>query len=106
MIGLLIKCIKEDEFFDKAFYKIALILDNQNLHEESSYYIQKAIQISESNTEYIFRYAKIYEKIGLKKEAEIAYKKLLKFNKSDIEIWLDYSNIVYENGSIDQAMKF
>ena len=67
-----------------------------NLEKESSYYIQKAIQISESNTEYIFRYAKIYEKIGLKKEAEITYKELLKFNKSDIEIWLDYSNIVYE----------
>ena len=100
-----IKCIKVDEFFDKAFYKIALILDNQNLHEESSYFIQRAIQISESNTEYIFRYAKIHEKIGLKKEAEIAYKKLLKIDKSDIEIWLDCSNIVYENGSIDEAIE-
>ena len=99
------KCIKKDEFFAEAWYTLALILDLQCLHLEASYHIKKAIDISDSNVDYLFTYAQIHEKIGFIKEAEIAYRKVLEIDELDSESWLNYSHLLYKNESTNEAIE-
>ena len=99
------KCIKKDENFAEAWYILALILDFQELHNEASYHINRAIDINSSNIDYLFAYAQINEKIGLIKEAEIAYKKVLEIDESDSESWLSYSNLLFKNNYTGEAIE-
>lgn len=62
---------------------------------ESSYFIKKAVELSPENLDYLFCFAEIHEKIGFIKEAEIAYRKILKLDDKDTESWLNYSYILY-----------
>ena len=99
------KCIRKDEHFAEAWYSLALILDLQDLPIEASYHINNAIDINSSNIDYLFTYAQINEKIGLIKEAEIAYRKVLELDELDSESWLNYSHLLYKNESTYEAIE-
>ena len=99
------KCIKKDENFSEAWYNLALILDLQGMHLDASYHIKKAVQINKSNVDYLFVYAQIHEKVGFVKEAELAYRKVLEIDQLDSESWLNYSHLLYNNESVNEAIK-
>ena len=58
-----------------------------------------------NNEDYLFAYAKINEKIGLNREAEIAYKKVLEINELDHQSWLNYSILLSKDESINEAIE-
>ena len=89
------KSILKQEDFSESWYSIAMILNFQNKSLESSYFIKRAVELSPENLDYLFCFAEIHEKIGFIKEAEIAYRKILKLDDKDTESWLNYSYILY-----------
>ena len=52
----------------------------------------------------LFFYAELHEKVGFIKEAEIAYKKVLEFDNKDYESWLNYTHILYQQESLNEAI--
>ncbi len=99
------KCIRKDEYFAEAWYTLALIFDLEDLTQEASYHIKKAVDINSSNVDYLFTYAQINEKIGFIKEAEIAYRKVLELDELDSESWLNYSQLLHKNESTNEAIE-
>ena len=75
------------------------------MHLDASYHIKKAVQINKSNVDYLFVYAQIHEKVGFVKEAELAYRKVLEIDQLDSESWLNYSHLLYNNESVNEAIK-
>ena len=63
---------------------------------ESVHYIKKALELNNENVDYWFKYAEIQQKIGFIEEAEIAYKKVIELENFEPEIWLNYSNLLYQ----------
>ena len=90
------KRIHLDDQFSDAWYALALILDFQKTDMEAIHYINKALEIDKENVDYLFTYAEIQEKIGFIEEAEIAYKKVIELENYDPDIWLNYSNLLYQ----------
>ena len=63
---------------------------------EAIHYIKKTLDLDKENVDYWFTYAEIHEKIGFIEEAEIAYKKVIELENFEPEIWLNYSNLLYQ----------
>jgi tetratricopeptide (TPR) repeat protein len=98
------KSLRKDNLFADAWYSIALILDFQGNHLESLYHIKQALENNKTNIDYLFLYAEVHEKVGFMKEAQIAYKKVLEIDNLDQESWLNYSNILYQQESTQDAI--
>ena len=94
-----------DDQFSDAWYALALILDFQNRDMEAIHYINKALDIDKENVDYLFTYAEIQEKIGFIEEAEIAYKKVIELENYDPDIWLNYSNLLYQKNHQKEAIE-
>ena len=52
----------------------------------------------------MYCYAIIHEKVGFIKEAMIGYKKMVEIDHNDLESWLNYSNLLLKEESIDEAV--
>ena len=61
--------------------------------------------MNEENVDYWYTYAEIQEKIGFVEEAEIAYKKVIDLENFDPEIWLSYSNLLYQQEHPKEAIE-
>ena len=98
------KAIRKDSTFSDAWFSISQILDDQGNHLESLYHIKQAYKEDSTNLDILFFYAEMHEKVGFIKEAEIAYKKVLEFDNKDYESWLNYTNILYQQESLNEAI--
>ena len=71
---------------------------------EALYHIKKAIEKDNTNLEYLQLYAIIHEKVGFTREAIIAYKKVIEIDQNDQDSWLDYSNLLFQQESKQEAI--
>ena len=99
------KASKLDPFLADAWVGKGVVLDALNRPNESIHYINKAIAIEKNNADYLYILADIQKKRGFIEEAQVAYKKVTELDPENNEIWLDYSDIFYEQGDTEKAIK-
>jgi tetratricopeptide (TPR) repeat protein len=74
------------------------VLDAQNRLTEGIHYIKKAIELNALNPEYWYVFAEVQNKLGFQDEAINAFLKVIELGYDDFDIYLDYSNVLIENG--------
>jgi len=57
------------------------------------------------NADYWFAIADAEYKLGHLAEAEVAYDKVVELNPLDVDAWLDYSSILYEQDRLPDAIE-
>ncbi len=98
------KALRKDDEYSEAWYSIAQILQNKGETMEALYHIKKAVEKDNSNIDYLYLYAILQEKVGFTKEAAIAYKKVLEIDNNDLNSWLDYSYLLFQQESKEEAI--
>jgi tetratricopeptide (TPR) repeat protein len=99
------KAVKMDPNLADAWYGIGVTLDFEERYFESLHFYKKALIIDNQNPDYWFATADAQYKLGSLKESEAAYEKVVELNPIDIEAWLDYSSIVFEQEDLPKCIE-
>jgi tetratricopeptide (TPR) repeat protein len=89
----------------EAWVGLAVAAGNLDKINMAIEYMHKALQIEASNADYYYIYAEILEKAGLIEQANMAFKNALSIDEHNTELFLDYTNFLFENYSADTAIE-
>ena len=101
----LTKAIQEDPDLDEAFYELALLKDEQNAGSEAIYFIGKALELDDENTDYLFTSAEIHRRAGMLNEAEVIYQNIIEKGFIDPEVFIDYAELLFDLCEFDDGME-
>lgn len=101
----LTKAIQEDPDLDEAFYELALLKDEQKAGAEAMYFIEKALELDNENTDYLFTSAEIHRRGGMLNEAEVIYQSIIEKGFIDPEVFMDYAELLFDLCEFDDGME-
>ena len=99
------RAVSLDPDLADAWIGMGIVLDQQDKLTEGIHYLKKAIVIDKSNADYWYVMGDAYQKLGFTEEAESAYQKVTELDPAIENIWIDYSNFVFEQGEKDRAVE-
>ncbi len=107
------KTIHHDPLFDKGWIALAEYHIDAKDFNKARYYINKALQIDNSNGSYWKLYAKTNEVLGFLEEVDVAHQELTALGNYELETWLSWAKCLlnlkdYEKGIevMKQALDF
>jgi len=97
------KAVQEDPLLDKGWIAITNFHVKHKNYLKALYYINKAINIDSENVSYWKLAAFINKELSFYEEAHLAYKKTSELGNYELEMWIEWSNVLikigeYENG--------
>lgn len=101
----LTKAIQEDPDLDEAFYELALLKDEQNAGSEAIYFIGKALELDDENTDYLFTSAEIHRRAGMLNEAEVIYQSIIEKGFIDPDVFIDYAELLFDLCEFEDGME-
>ena len=99
------ECYEKLKNLGDAWIGIGIVLDQQDKLTEGIHYLKKAIEIDKTNADYWYVIGDAYQKLGFAEEAKDSYKKVIELDPSLENIWLDYSNLLFEEGDKEDAVE-
>lgn len=84
--------------------EIGLCYDALNSTEEALHNINKALNLSPNDLEYLYIQTGIYRKVGLYAEADLGYQKLLELGCDAPAIWLEYASLALSLNEIKDSI--
>lgn len=101
----LTKAIQEDPDLDEAYYELALLKDEHNAGSEAIYFIGKALELNDDNTDYLFTSADIHRRAGMLNEAEVIYQGIIEKGIIDPDVFIDYAELLFDLCEFDEGME-
>ncbi len=104
-ITLYEKCIKVNELSDVAHYQIGGIKMIMGDYEDAKIHTKKAIEIGERNFWYLMQLAQLYNIENQLDSLRLTYEKIVKYWPEKIEVKIDFTKLLVQEGEYDKAMK-
>jgi tetratricopeptide (TPR) repeat protein len=99
------KALKHEDSNVDALIGAASSLVELNRLEEALEYCEKALAIETDRPNLQHIYAEVCQGLGFYREARRAYKKVIKLDLENWEVFLDYSGMLWENGKDQEAIE-
>lgn len=93
----------DDEHLSEIAFGMAICENELNHHEFAEDFINAALKEYPENTDYWFVKADIKKRMGAFEEAFQCYQKTIELGRKDWDVWLDYSDALFENGNLEQG---
>ena len=84
---------------------MALLLERNNKIIDAVYHIKKATEVNDKNPENWFVFARIHQRIGLLEEAKIGYDNTVEINPTEVEYWMEYSDMLFVNEYFNECIE-
>lgn len=98
------KTVHEDPLLDKGWLAITNFYFRNKDYNKALYYINKAIDIDCENVDYWKHFAKINQHLQKYEEAEFGYRRTLEYGNTQLEIWLQRTDMLLKLGEGDAAI--
>jgi tetratricopeptide (TPR) repeat protein len=98
------KSVKVNPEQDDAYYGIGSCLLRMEKYAESLHFFNKAIQFDEGNPDYWISKAIAEYSLGNVVSAEEAFSRVYEIEPDNVVLWLDWSNLYFEQGHTDKAI--
>ncbi len=98
------KSTKMDPFHADAWAGMAVINETEDKSQSAVFYIKKALELENNNSEYWYIYGDILAKIGMFDEALISFNKVIEYDEENDEIWLDKAEVIKNNENLENAI--
>lgn len=99
------KAVKLDIMYDEALFGIGICLNKQDKWYEAIHFLNKALRMNPENPQYWQAVAEAEFKTGNILSSLDAYEEASSLDPSNIDIWLDWSFILYEQGDYEKAVE-
>jgi tetratricopeptide (TPR) repeat protein len=96
--------VQEDPLLDKGWIAIANLHIKGKKYDKALFYLNKAIEIDESNSIYWRKYAEITLKLNYFEEAVIAFQQCILLQDLDLVIWVGLSDVLCFLGEYEDAL--
>jgi len=97
--------IKINSSMHESWYGIGLILESQEKWLEASHFFSKAHQINNKNPKYVKALAHTEYQLGNLVSSIDSFEKSIDLDPKDINIWLAFSYLYYEQDMIERAIE-
>jgi tetratricopeptide (TPR) repeat protein len=97
------KTTEIDPEWEDGWYGMSSVLFEQEKFIEAIHYIKKAIELNEYNAAFFSLLADCEARLGNFESADEAYETSVELNPEDIDAWLNWSLLYFENGEYVQA---
>ena len=94
-----------DDHFEDAIVGCANCLLELGALEEAFDYCEKGIKINAKSSSLQHIFGEVCQGLGFYKEAKRAYKKVIKLDSDNSDVFLDYSGMLWENGHFEEAIQ-
>jgi|TARA_B110000046_G_scaffold116715_1_gene123726 tetratricopeptide (TPR) repeat protein len=99
------KALKHDEHYSDAIDGAASCLYLQDKLEDALLYCETGLKQNPQRPGLLHTYAEVCQALGFFKEAKKSYKKVIKVDSDNWEVFLDYSGMLWENGQLEEAIE-
>ena len=99
------KAVYEDPLLDKAWLLLTNLYCEAENYNKALYYINKALQIDDSNIMYWRKYAEINIKLNFFDETVKAFQKCIDLGDIDIEVYIALTDVLIYLGEFKNALK-
>lgn len=99
------KAAKIDPFYAEAWFGIGYCLSMQEKYHEAIHFINKALKFNVENADYWLTLAISESKVGNIVSSQGAFEEASQLNPSNVEVWLEWSWIYYEQGDYNRAIE-
>ncbi|NMH29200.1 tetratricopeptide repeat protein [Flavobacterium silvaticum] len=97
------KTVHEDPLLDKGWIAITDFYVREKNFQKALFYVNKALNIDNSNRLYWKRYAVINKEMNFWEEAEMGYRKAVELGDSQLDTWLFWVDILQYLGEFQAA---
>ncbi len=99
------RAISIDSTLADAWIGMGIVMDQQDKLTEGIHYLKKGVDLEKTNAEYLYVIAEAYQKLGFMDEAANAFGKVVELDPALGNIWLDYSNLLFEMGEKEKTLE-
>jgi tetratricopeptide (TPR) repeat protein len=98
------KSAKLDTQYHEAWYGIGKCMDLQDKPYEAIHHFKKAVKLDRENPAYWLALGNAEYKLGNMVSCMEAYEEACLLDPLNMEVWQNWSYVMYENGDIDKAI--
>jgi tetratricopeptide (TPR) repeat protein len=98
------KAGKLDNLYHEAWYGVGTVLSLQDRWYEAIHFLTKAVKIDPNNPVYIKSLAEAEYKVGNVVSARELFRHLRTLDTDDLDYWLDWSYLYYDQGDYENAL--
>lgn len=100
-----IKATHYDPQLDEAWLERAMILESIGRPHEAIVHLRKALELDPENPDYWYLCAQFYKRNDYLDEAEKAFQQLIELGCVEIEIWIEYTDLLLDLHENEQAIE-
>ncbi len=100
-----IKATHYDPQLDEAWMERALILETIGRPHEAVSHLKKALELDPDNPDYWYITAQFYKRNKYLDEAERSFQQLIELGCVEMEIWIEYTDLLLDLHQTDQAIE-
>ena len=89
---------------EEAHLELALLADEEERWHESLHHIRRAVELDPENPDYLLIQAELMRRHGFLEESCEKYQELLKMGHTAPDIYMEYTELLFDLDEIDQGM--